>query len=51
MHFSNLGDLIDRDRDPRKTAIIDLGGEGPARELSYGWLDSATNAVARMMPK
>ena len=48
-HFTNHGDLIDRNRDPRKTAIIDLGGEGPARELSYGWLDSAANAVARAL--
>jgi len=47
--FSNLGDLIDRDRDPRKAAIIDLGGEGPARELSYGWLDCAANGVARAL--
>jgi long-chain acyl-CoA synthetase len=48
-HLSNLGDLIDRDRDARKAAIIDLGGEGPARELSHGWLDCAANAVARAL--
>jgi hypothetical protein len=26
-HFTNLGDLIRRDRDLSKVAIIDLGGE------------------------
>src|SRR5215469_632904 len=51
MHFGNLGDLIDRDRDPGKAAIIDLGGEGPARELSYGWLDCTANAVARALTR
>src|SRR5947209_18744700 len=51
MHFSNLGDLIRRDRDPGKTAIIDLGGEQAPRELSYAWLDSSANAVARALSR
>jgi len=47
--FTNLGDLIRRDRDPGKLAIVDLGGEEPARELSYGRLDSMANGVARAL--
>jgi long-chain acyl-CoA synthetase len=47
MHFTNLGDLIDRDRDLAKTAIIDLGGEEKPREFSYGALDAVANGVAR----
>ncbi len=40
--FTNLGDLIRRDRDLDKIAIIDLGGEKVPREFSYararrGW--------------
>ena len=27
LHFTNLGDLIVRDRDLSKVAVIDLGGE------------------------
>ena len=34
-HFTNLGDLIRRDRDPNKTALIDLGGETTPREFTY----------------
>jgi acyl-CoA synthetase (AMP-forming)/AMP-acid ligase II len=45
--FNNLGDLIRRDRDPRKTAVIDLGGETAPREYSYADLDAMANAVAR----
>jgi acyl-CoA synthetase (AMP-forming)/AMP-acid ligase II len=44
--FSNLGDLIRRDRDLGKTAIIDLGGEDVAREVSYRSLDAMANGIA-----
>jgi long-chain acyl-CoA synthetase len=44
--FTNLGDLIRRDRDLGKIAIIDLGGK-LAREVSYGRLDAMANGVAR----
>ncbi len=33
--FTNLGDLIVRDRDLSKIAVIDLGGEQAPREYSY----------------
>jgi hypothetical protein len=39
-HFTNLGDLIRRDRDLSKVAIIDLGGEEVPREFSYARLDA-----------
>lgn len=41
----NLGDLIDREQDPDKIAVIDVGDD--AREYSHGELDRAANAVAR----
>ncbi len=47
--FTNLGDLIRRDRDPSKVAIIDLGGEAPAREFSYARLDAMANGIARAL--
>ncbi|MBO0757375.1 MAG: acyl--CoA ligase, partial [Bradyrhizobiaceae bacterium] len=46
----NLGNLIDS-RDPGKTAIIDLGGEHPPREFSYGALDAMANGVARALAR
>ncbi|HYM19246.1 MAG TPA: class I adenylate-forming enzyme family protein [Micropepsaceae bacterium] len=46
--FFNLGDLIQRDRDQTKTAIIDLSGEGP-REFSYAEFDAAASGVARAL--
>ena len=46
-NFQNLGDLIGRDRDLAKTAIIDLGGEQGPREISYARLDAMANGVAR----
>src|SRR6202040_3539982 len=46
--FTNLGDLIRRDRDLNKVAIIDLGGR-LAREVSYGRLDAMANGVARAL--
>src|SRR6202140_4396786 len=45
--FQNLGDLIGRDRDLAKIAIIDLGGEAGPREFSYARLDAMANGVAR----
>src|SRR5262245_66664149 len=46
--FTNLGDLIRRDRDLDKIAIIDLGGK-LAREVSYTELDAMANGVARAL--
>src|SRR5215472_11131145 len=46
--FTNLGDLIPRDRDLDKVAIIDRGGER-AREVSYAALDAMANGVARAL--
>jgi acyl-CoA synthetase (AMP-forming)/AMP-acid ligase II len=50
-HFTNLGDLIRRDRDLGKIAIVDLGGEGGPREFSYARLDAMANGVARALLK
>jgi long-chain acyl-CoA synthetase len=44
----NLGDLINHS-DLAKTAIIDLGGEHPPRQFSYGALDEMANGVARAL--
>ncbi|MGA8497016.1 MAG: class I adenylate-forming enzyme family protein [Xanthobacteraceae bacterium] len=49
--FTNLGDLIRRDRDLNKIAIVDLGGEGGPREFSYAQLDAMANGVARALVK
>ena len=39
--FKNLGDLIRRDLDLSKTAIIDLGGEvGQPREFTFAQIDA-----------
>ena len=45
--FHNLGQLIRRDRDLSKIAIIDLGDKGKPREISYAALDAMANGVAR----
>src|SRR3974390_3294340 len=47
--FTNLGDLIDRDRDLDKVALVDLGGETAPREGSFRALDAMANAVARAL--
>jgi acyl-CoA synthetase (AMP-forming)/AMP-acid ligase II len=47
--FYNLGDLVRRDRDPSKVAVIDLGGEVPPREFTYARLDALANGVARAL--
>ena len=45
---ANLGDLIVRDRDLAKAAVIDLGGETAPREFTYGEIDAmAQDWVAR----
>ena len=44
--FRNQGDLILRERDLAKPALIDLSGEA-ARTVSYAELDALCNAVAR----
>jgi acyl-CoA synthetase (AMP-forming)/AMP-acid ligase II len=49
--FVNLGDLINRDRDTAKTAVIDLGGEDVPTEYCYAELDGMTMAVARALTK
>ena len=46
--FVNLGDLIARDRDQDKIAIVDLGGEGE-RFFSYRALDAMACGVARAL--
>jgi acyl-CoA synthetase (AMP-forming)/AMP-acid ligase II len=45
--FQNLGQLICRDRDLSKIAIIDLVEKGQPREISYSTLDAMANGVAR----
>jgi long-chain acyl-CoA synthetase len=49
--FTNLGDLIRRDQDLSKLAIIDLGGEEVPCEYTYAELDAMTMAVARGLAK
>jgi long-chain acyl-CoA synthetase len=49
--FVNLGDLIPRDRDLAKIAIIDLGGEQSPREFTFAQLDAMANGVARALAK
>ena len=49
--FTNLGDLIVRDRDMSKVAIIDLGGEEVPCEYTYSELDAMTTGVARGLAK
>ena len=49
--FTNLGDLIVRDRDMSKVAVVDLGGEDAPREFSYRELDAMANGVARALTR
>jgi acyl-CoA synthetase (AMP-forming)/AMP-acid ligase II len=49
--FTNLGDLVRRDCDPDKLALIDLGGEEKPRELSHGALDAMASGVARALAR
>jgi acyl-CoA synthetase (AMP-forming)/AMP-acid ligase II len=47
--YQNLGDLIPRDRDLNKLAVIDLGGEEVPCEYTFNELDSMTMGVARAL--
>jgi long-chain acyl-CoA synthetase len=49
--FSNLGDLIVRDRGLSKIAVIDLGGETPPREFTFQQIDDMANGAARALVK
>ena len=49
--FKNLGDLIRRDRDLTKVAIIDLGGDKAPIEYTYLELDAMTAGVARALAR
>src|ERR1700726_2513380 len=49
--FTNLGDLIRRDRDLAKIAIVDLGGEHGPRDFTFTQLDTMANGVARALAK
>jgi long-chain acyl-CoA synthetase len=49
MAFANAGDLVRRDRDLAKTALIDLGGDDKPREFSFAALDAMANGVARAL--
>jgi long-chain acyl-CoA synthetase len=49
--FQNLGDLIPRDRDLSKIALIDLGGEEVPCEYSFAELDAMSMAVARALAR
>ncbi len=49
--FKNLGDLIRRDLDLSKVAIIDLGGEEVPCEYTFAELDAMSMGVARALSK
>jgi long-chain acyl-CoA synthetase len=49
--FRNLGDLVVRDRDLSKTAIVDLGGETAPRGVTYAGLDAMAMGVARALAR
>jgi long-chain acyl-CoA synthetase len=49
--FRNLGDLIPRDRDLSKIAIVDLGGEQGPREFTFAQIDTMANGVARALER
>src|SRR4029079_3261646 len=50
VEFSNLGDLIRRDLDLDKIAIVDLSGERP-REFTFRQIDAMAQGVARALLK
>jgi long-chain acyl-CoA synthetase len=47
--FTNLGDLIRRDENLAKVAVIDLGGEAKPREFTFGQIDEMVKGVARAL--
>ena len=49
--FQNLGDLIDRNRDMTKLAVIDLGGEETPCEYCYAELDAMAMSTARALSR
>jgi acyl-CoA synthetase (AMP-forming)/AMP-acid ligase II len=49
--FTNLGDLIPRECDLSKIAVIDLGGETPPRQFTFQQIDEMANGVARALAK
>ncbi len=49
--FKNLGDLIVRERDLSKIAIVDLGGEEAPREFTFKQIDDMAKGVARALAK
>src|SRR6516164_1129068 len=49
--FQNLGQLICRNRDLAKIAIIDLSAKHQAREISYAALDAMANGAARALAR
>src|SRR5947209_4315039 len=49
--FQNLGDLMPRERDLGKVAVIDLGGEQIPREFTFARLDAMANGVAGALGK
>jgi long-chain acyl-CoA synthetase len=51
MGFTNLGDLIPRERDLSKVALIDLGGEQSPREFTFAAIDEMANGVARALSR
>jgi long-chain acyl-CoA synthetase len=51
MGFSNLGDLIPREHDLSKVALIDLGGEESPREFTFAAIDEMAKGVARALSR
>jgi len=49
--FTNLGDLIVRDRDLSKVGIVDLGGDEAPREFTYAEIDAMARGVARALSR
>ena len=49
--LTNLGDLIDLGTMADRLALIDLGGEGGPRELSYAEFDASIRAAARALSR
>jgi len=49
--FTNLGELVRRDLDLNRTALIDMGGEKAPREFSHRDLDAAAAGIARALSK
>jgi long-chain acyl-CoA synthetase len=47
--FTNLGDLIDRNRAQDKSAIIDLGPSSAPREYSYGEFNALARGTAKAL--